>query len=73
MVCRISLGAFGPEGISAAHKTLSLPSKVRGTNLHNDRAPYKKGRIIDLSHDAAKKIGMDGLAKVVIEYLRRAN
>jgi len=73
---------FHPEGISAAHKTLPLPSKVRVTNLHNgrsivvvvnDRGPYKNGRIIDLSHGAAKKIGMDGLAKVEVEYLGRAN
>jgi rare lipoprotein A len=73
---------FHPEGISAAHKTLPLPSKVRVTNLQNgcsivvvvnDRGPYKNGRIIDLSHGAAKKIGMDGLAKVEVEYLGRAN
>jgi rare lipoprotein A len=73
---------FHPEGISAAHKTLPLPSKVRVTNLQNgrsivvvvnDRGPYKNGRIIDLSHGAAKKIGMDGLAKVKVEYLGRAN
>lgn len=73
---------FRPEGISAAHKSLPLSSKVRVTNLHNgrsvvvvvnDRGPYKKGRIIDLSHGAARKIGMDGLAKVEVEYLGRAN
>jgi rare lipoprotein A len=73
---------FRPEGISAAHRTLPLPSKVRVTNLHNgrsivvvvnDRGPYAKGRIIDLSHGAAKKIGMDDLAKVEVEYLGRAN
>jgi rare lipoprotein A len=73
---------FRPEGISAAHRTLPLPSKVRVTNLHNgrsivvvvnDRGPYAKGRIIDLSHGAAKKIGMNDLAKVEVEYLGRAN
>lgn len=73
---------FRPEGISAAHRTLPLPSKVRVTNLHNgrsvvvvvnDRGPYAKGRLIDLSHGAAKKIGMDDLAKVEVEYLGRAN
>jgi rare lipoprotein A len=71
-----------PEGISAAYKTLLLPSKVRVPNLHNghsiavvvnDRGSYKKGSIIDLSHGAAKKIAMDGLAKVEAEYLGRAN
>lgn len=69
---------FVPHGLTAAHKTLPLPSKVRVTNLHNgrhvdvivnDRGPFKKGRIIDLSHGAAKKIGLHGVAKVKIEHL----
>jgi rare lipoprotein A len=73
---------FSPGGVSAAHKTLPLPSKVRVTNLHNgrsivvvvnDRGPFKKGRIIDLSQGAARKIGMDGLAKVKVDYLGRAD
>jgi rare lipoprotein A len=73
---------FLPDGISAAHKTLPLPSKVRVTNLHNgrsvvvvvnDRGPFKKNRIIDLSQGAARKIGMNGLAKVKVDYLGRAD
>jgi rare lipoprotein A len=73
---------FLPGGISAAHKTLPLPSKVRVTNLHNgrsivvvvnDRGPFKKNRIIDLSQGAARKIGMNGLAKVKVDYLGRAD
>ena len=73
---------FSPGGISAAHKTLPLPSKVRVTNLHNgrsivvvvnDRGPFKKNRIIDLSQGAARKIGMNGLAKVKVDYLGRAD
>jgi rare lipoprotein A len=72
---------FWPEGISAAHKTLPLPSKVRVTNLDNgrsivlvvnDRGPFKPNRIIDLSHGAATKIGLRGLAKVKVDYLGRA-
>jgi len=76
---RTSMGTrFKPQGYTAAHKTLPLPSKVRVTNLHNgrsiivvvnDRGPFKKNRLIDLSHGAAKKIGLHGLAKVKIEYL----
>jgi rare lipoprotein A len=76
---RTSMGThFNPQGYTAAHKTLPLPSKVRVTNLHNgrsiivlvnDRGPFKKNRLIDLSHGAAKKIGLHGLAKVKIEYL----
>jgi len=73
---------FWPEGVSAAHKTLPLPSKVRVTNLHNgrsivvtvnDRGPYKHNRIIDLSRGAARKIGLNGLAKVKVDYLGSAD
>lgn len=68
---------FRPQGISAAHKTLPLPTKVRVTNLENgksiivmvnDRGPFKRGRLIDLSQGAAKKIGIRGLARVKVEY-----
>ena len=69
---------FDPQGLTAAHKTLPLPTKVRVTNLRNgrsvnvivnDRGPFKKNRIIDLSHGAAKKIGLQGLAEVRIEVI----
>ena len=76
---RTAMGTrFKPQSYTAAHKTLPLPSKVRVTNLHNgrstivlvnDRGPFKKNRLIDLSHGAAKKIGLHGLTKVKIEYL----
>lgn len=76
---RTSMGTrFKPQGLSAAHKTLPLPCKVRVTNLQNgrsivvlvnDRGPFKKGRLIDLSQGAAKKIGIRGLARVKVEYL----
>ncbi len=76
---RTAMGTrFAPHGLTAAHKTLPLPTRVRVTNLHNgryvdvivnDRGPFKKGRIIDLSHGAAKKIGLHGIAKVRVEHL----
>ncbi|MBS0299617.1 MAG: septal ring lytic transglycosylase RlpA family protein [Proteobacteria bacterium] len=76
---RTAMGTrFVPHGLTAAHKTLPLPSRVRVTNLQNgrhvdvlvnDRGPFKKGRIIDLSHGAAKKIGLHGVARVRIEHL----
>lgn len=76
---RTAMGVrFVPHGLTAAHKTLPLPSKVRVTNLNNgryvdvivnDRGPFKKGRVIDLSHGAAKKIGLHGVGKVRIEHL----
>ena len=55
--------------ISAAHKTLPIGTYVRVRNLHNnkeivvrinDRGPFVRGRIIDLSYAAAKKIGIVG-------------
>jgi len=76
---RTAMGSrFRPHGLTAAHKTLPLPCKVRVTNLRNgrsvdvivnDRGPFKKGRLIDLSHGAAKRIGLQGLTKVKIEHL----
>lgn len=66
--------------MTAAHKTLPLPSYVLVTNLENkkqivvrvnDRGPFKDGRIIDLSYAAAHKIDMHekGTAQVHIEVL----
>ena len=63
---------------TAAHRTLPLGTYVKVTNLSNgksvvvkinDRGPFVKGRIIDLSYAAAKKIGMvnKGVQKVRIE------
>ncbi len=76
---RTAMGThFRPQGLTAAHKTLPLPSKVRVTNLQNgrsvvvvvnDRGPFKHNRLIDLSHGAAKQIGVRGLAQVKVEYL----
>ncbi|SES96084.1 rare lipoprotein A [Nitrosomonas marina] len=78
---RTAMGVrFNPRELTAAHKTLPLPTKVRVTNLRNgrsvdvvvnDRGPFKKNRLIDLSHGAAKRIGLDkqGLGKVKVEYL----
>lgn len=59
---------FNPDGISAAHKTLPLPSYVQVTALDtgrtilvrvNDRGPFANDRLIDLSHGAAKQLGID--------------
>ncbi len=66
--------------LSAAHKTMPLPTLVRVTNLNNgrtvvvrvnDRGPFVKNRIIDLSHAAAKTLGFSrqGTAKVRIQTL----
>ena len=66
---------------SAAHKTLPIPTYVKVTNLENgksvnlrvdDRGPFSKGRIIDLSYQAAKDLGViaKGTAKVKVEALK---
>ena len=67
--------------MTAAHKTLPLGTEVMVTNLENnrsvevtinDRGPFVKNRIIDLSYAAAKAIGMvgPGTARVMIEVLK---
>jgi rare lipoprotein A len=74
---------FDMNTMSAAHPTLPLPSYVRVTNLENnkeiivrvnDRGPFKKNRIIDLSKKAAESLDMveKGTAKVRVQYIRRA-
>ena len=71
---------FDPELISAAHKTLPLPSVVRITNLENgrsiavrvnDRGPFVAGRIIDLSEEGARVLGFrdNGIARVRVQLL----
>ena len=71
---------FNKNIVSAAHKTLPLPSMVRVTNLDNgkvlnirinDRGPYAHGRIIDLSEKAAELLGFKelGTARVNVKIL----
>ena len=62
-------GWFNPNAMTAAHKTLPFGTRVRVTNLNNgrsatvtinDRGPYIRGRVIDLSRAAASAVGMTG-------------
>ena len=62
--------------MTAAHKTLPLPTYVRVTHLENgrsvivkvnDRGPFHEGRIIDLSYSAAKKLGITATGTGVVE------
>jgi rare lipoprotein A len=66
---------FNPHGLTAAHRKLKFGTKVRVTNLRNgqsvvvrinDRGPFIRGRVIDLSLGAAKVIGLtkSGVAKI---------
>lgn len=70
--------------VSAAHKTLPLPTVVKVTNLDNgrtitlrvnDRGPFHEDRVIDLSWAAAKALGFEtqGTAPVVVEALDEIN
>jgi rare lipoprotein A len=74
---------FDMHSITAAHPTMPIPSYARVTNLENgrsiivrvnDRGPYARGRIIDLSIGAANALNFygDGLARVRVEYVGRA-
>ncbi|MGB0935551.1 MAG: septal ring lytic transglycosylase RlpA family protein [Alphaproteobacteria bacterium] len=69
---------FNAYGITAAHKTLPLPCVAKVTNLDNgrsievkinDRGPFHKGRIIDMSQKAAQLLGYykKGTAKVRVQ------
>ena len=71
---------FKPEQLTGAHRTLPLGTKVRVTNLHNgrsvlitinDRGPFVRRRMIDLSEGAARELKMTGrgVAEVIIEPL----
>lgn len=70
------------ESATAAHKTLPMGTRVRVTNLSNgksevvtinDRGPFVKGRIIDVSKGSAERLGFlkHGIAVVRIEVLGR--
>ncbi|MFN0159194.1 MAG: septal ring lytic transglycosylase RlpA family protein [Bacteroidota bacterium] len=66
--------------LTAAHRTLPFNTRVRVTNLANnmsvtvrinDRGPFKDDRVIDLSLEAAKEVGLiaNGTAQVVLEII----
>ncbi len=74
---------FDMNGLTAAHKTLPLPSLVEVTNRANgrrvilrvnDRGPFVDGRIIDLSRGAAEELGLlnQGVGEVRVRYVGRA-
>ncbi len=73
---------FDAGGLTAAHRTLPFGTRVRVTNLRNDRSvvltvndrgPWRRGRILDVSRRAARELGFlrEGTAEVRIELLRR--
>ncbi len=69
---------YSPHEMTAAHKTLPFGTRVRVTNLENgrratfrvnDRGPFVRGRIIDLTPAGASRLGFkrQGLARVRVE------
>src|ERR1700735_5655243 len=67
---------YDQEALTCAHRTLPLGSWIRVTNLHNqktvflrvnDRGPLSSSLIVDLSHGAARVLGVAGLAQVKLE------
>ena len=67
---------FNQNAFTAAHRTIPLQSKVKVTNLKNnktvvvritDRGPWVKNRIMDLSKGAAKSIGINGIQRVSLD------
>ena len=65
-----------PSGLTAAHRTLPFGSRVRVTNKKNgksvvvrinDRGPFVRGRVIDLTPAGARALGFSGLTSVTLE------
>lgn len=71
---------FNQNALTAAHKTLPFGTRVRVTNVNNgrsvvvrinDRGPYVRGRVIDLSRAAASRIGVSGVSRVRLTVVGR--
>jgi rare lipoprotein A len=67
---------FAPAQLTAAHRTLPFGTMVRVTNIHNgrsvvvrinDRGPFNKNRVIDVSPAAAKQLEFSGLTLVTLD------
>lgn len=67
---------YNPNGMTAAHRTLPFGTHVRVTDVRtrrsvvvriNDRGPFIKGRIIDVSRGAAQQLGMIGRGVANVE------
>jgi rare lipoprotein A len=70
----------GPTGFTAAHRTLAFGTKVLVTNVRNgktvvvritDRGPYGRGRIIDVSHAAARELDMIDSGTTLVSVVRQ--
>ncbi len=72
---------YNPQGLTAAHRNLPFGTKLKVTNLRNgksvivrvnDRGPFIKKRVLDLSYGAARVIGMhhSGVAKIRFDIIK---
>ena|SRR5690242_20498526 len=72
---------FDPNELTAAHPSLPFGTRLRVTNMStgrsvtvrvNDRGPFKKGRVVDVSYSAAKQLGMvhAGVANVKMDVVQ---
>ncbi len=72
---------YDPKALTAAHRTLPFGTRIRVTNISNgksvvvrinDRGPWSRKRIVDVSYAAARAIGLDrmGVCRVRIEPAR---
>jgi rare lipoprotein A len=66
---------FNANGLTAAHRTLPFGARVKVTNERtgrsivvriNDRGPFVRGRVIDLSKASAQAIGVSGVSRVAL-------
>jgi rare lipoprotein A len=72
---------LSPGALTAAHRTLPFGTMVRVTNNHtgrsvvvriNDRGPFVRGRVIDLTPAGARALGFSGLADVTLDVVGRS-
>jgi rare lipoprotein A len=70
----------GPTGFTAAHRTLAFGTKVLVTNVGNgktvivritDRGPHRRGRIIDVSHAAARELDIIDSGTTLVSVVRQ--
>jgi rare lipoprotein A len=70
----------GPKGLTAAHRTLPFGTNVLVTNVRNgktvivrinDRGPYGRGRIIDISRAAARELDMIEIGTTIVSVVRQ--
>jgi rare lipoprotein A len=70
-----------PDHLTAAHRTLPFGTKVRVNNKRNgrsvvvrinDRGPFIRGRVIDLTPSGARALGFSGLAPVTLDVIGRS-